>query len=366
MREQEESAAQTKQTAEDRLVMKELQVTKERPQRSEELQAAKKGLMQSDAEMRQLEETHLVSEARAVPRTVPKTPPMASPVKARNPTVREAFDELMSVLPKDLKTDEVEILRARVGEAVSIGFVLNNSMKRELTHTDPGDRFQKAVKILDSQMADEYEEENGLLDTEESRDRWVHDKDEEKADERWVLDEDHEEDRTSVEGPDMSSEEALEHFELHPDPDPSTPKMSAGPTDGAGSCVACYYPMIGVFDTKKQMERSIKTTQRPGEMTKPECQTFDNFDRAMGALQGKYPDLTLGDLNDFQMAKERTTPSTWAIQDGALRLGGLILVILIVGAVLPSGDQPSGLPIGNSMEAPEVPSSYQRWAQTYG
>ena len=57
--------------------------------------------------------------------------------------------------------------------------------------------------------------------------------------------------------------------------------------------------MIGVFDTTKRMEEAFKKTQRPGEMAKIEAQGLDNFDRAMGALQGRYPDLAMGDLNDF-------------------------------------------------------------------
>jgi hypothetical protein len=60
----------------------------------------------------------------------------------------------MSVLPRDLKTDEVVILKERIGEAVCLGFILEESMKQELTRTDPEDRFKKAIKILESQMAD--------------------------------------------------------------------------------------------------------------------------------------------------------------------------------------------------------------------
>ena len=86
----------------------------------------------------------------------------------------------------------------------------------------------------------------------------------------------------------------------------------------------------------------------------------------MGALQGKYPDLTMGDLNDFQMAEQRTTPSTWSIPDSALLLGGLILVVLIVGAVLHPGDKPSGLPIANSMKIPEGVSSERGWVHAEG
>ena len=97
-----------------------------------------------------------LAEARATPPVVPKTPPMASPMEARPPTPRETFNELMSVLPRDLKTDEVVILKERIAEAVCLGFILEESMKQELTRTDPEDRFKKAIKILESQMAEEY------------------------------------------------------------------------------------------------------------------------------------------------------------------------------------------------------------------
>jgi len=270
----------------------------------------------------------------------------------------------MSILPKDLKTDEVIILKERIDEAVCLGFILDDSMKQKLTHTDPENCFKKAIKILEGQMADEYGSETRLLDIEEPRDQWVHDEGEEKADERWVLDEDHEEERAPVEEQDMSSDKALEHFELAGNL--GTPKTNVGSTDGTGSCFACYYPMIGIFDTTKRMEEAFKKTQRPGEMAKIEAQGFDNFDRAMGALQGRYPDLTMGDLNDFQMAEQRTTHSTWSIPDSALLLGGLILVVLIVGAVLHPGDKPSGLPIANSMEIPEGVSSGKGWVHAEG
>jgi hypothetical protein len=126
--------------------------------------------------------------------------------------------------------------------------------------------------------------------------------------------------------------------------------------------------MIGVFDTKERMDEVFKRSQRPGEMVKIESQVFDNFDRAIGALQGRYPKLTMEDLNDFQMAEIKATPSTWAIPDGALLLGGLILVVLIVGAVFHPGDKPGGLPFVTFMKILKGTSSERGWlhAEGYG
>ena len=140
-----ELVAREKQAAEDDL-REELRVTKER-------------LRQFEEERRQLAEI-TKAEGMAKQQTdrdqVPRTPPMASPVEARAPRPRETFDELVSILPKDLKTDEVMILRERIDETMCLGFILENSTKQKLTNTDPEDRFKKVIKMLESQMADEY------------------------------------------------------------------------------------------------------------------------------------------------------------------------------------------------------------------
>ena len=155
-----------KQAAEDDL-REELRVSKERLRRSEEERRQSTEKQERDAEI-------IKAERRAKRQTdrdqVPRTPPMASPVEVRAPRPRETFDELVTILPKDLKTDEVMILRERVDEAMCLGFILEKPVKQKLSTIDPEDRFKKVIKMLESQIADEYEREIGLLDIEEPED----------------------------------------------------------------------------------------------------------------------------------------------------------------------------------------------------
>jgi hypothetical protein len=272
---------------------------------------------------------------------------MASPVEPRAKRPREIFDELVSILPKDLKTDEVTSLKERVDEAIYHGFILERPVKRKLSAIDPEDRFKEVIKVLEIKIADERERGTGLVDIEEPEDQWVHDEDEEKSDERWVSDEDTEEERTVVGEHPGRSGKALEFFETMRDL--STPRTDAGPTGKPGPCIASYYPIIGVFSTKEELDKALKKSQRPGEMAEIELQRFDNFDRAMGALQGRFPKHTVRALNDYQMGE--TKAATWraAIPDVAFLLGGLLLVVVIAGAVLQPGDKSGGIPVVTAM-----------------
>jgi len=168
----------------------------------------------------------------------------------------------------------------------------------------------------------------------------------------------------AVEEQTTRSGKALERFEIIRDL--STPRTDVESTDKTGSCIASYYPMIGVFDTKERMDKAFKRTQRPGETVKIESQVFDNVDRAVGALQGRHPKFVMEGLNNFQMAEMKTTPSTWAIPEGALLLGGLILVALMVGAVLHPTDKSGGGTIVFSMTVPKGTTSGKTWADAEG
>ena len=54
-----------------------------------------------------------------------------------------------------------------------------------------------------------------------------------------------------------------------------------------------YYPMIGVFKSEQTMDKAFERTKRPGEETEIESQRFHTPERAMGAIQGKYPDFVM-------------------------------------------------------------------------
>jgi hypothetical protein len=263
--------------------------------------------------------------------------------KAKRP--REIFDELVSMLPKDLKTDEVTSLKERVIEALLNGFTLDRSTKQRLSAIDPGDRYKEVMKVLDVKIVDDRERDTGPTDIEEPEEQWVHEEDEEKSDERWVSDGD-----TVVGEHPGRSGEALECFEIIRNQ--SSPETHAGPTGESEPYIASYYPIIGVFSAKEELDNALKKSQRPGEMAKIELQRFDNFDRAMGALQGKFPNHTMRALNDYQMGETKAETWTASIPEVAFLLEGLLLVVVVAGAVLQPGDKSGGLPGVDAVKLP--------------
>ena len=58
--------------------------------------------------------------------------------------------------------------------------------------------------------------------------------------------------------------------------DQSSPETNAGPTGESEPYIASYYPIIGVFSAKEELDKALKKSQRPGEMAKIELQRFDN------------------------------------------------------------------------------------------
>ena len=134
-------AAREKQTA-DGDPREELRAIKEKLRRSEEDRREFAEKQERDME---IAKTARRAKPQADQHQVPRTPPMASPVEPRAKRPREIFDELVSILPKDLKTDEVTSLKERVYEALYHGFTLERPMKQKLSAIDSGDRFKEVI-----------------------------------------------------------------------------------------------------------------------------------------------------------------------------------------------------------------------------
>jgi hypothetical protein len=86
------------------------------------------------------------------------------------------------------------------------------------------------------------------------------------------------------------------------------------------TCIALYYPMVGIFKTEESMMRAYEKTRRPGENIEIESQKFSTPERAVGAIQVRHPDFVWGRMNDFKMATIKGTSQEWYLRDGPMKL----------------------------------------------
>jgi len=95
------------------------------------------------------------------------------------------------------------------------------------------------------------------------------------------------------------------------------------------TCFAVYYPLIGVFNSKKKMNRAYERTKRPGEEIAVESQGFDTPETAVDAIKGKYPDFVITGMNEFQMARIKEAPRRWPLLEGLAAVWTVLMLALL-------------------------------------
>ena len=57
---------------------------------------------------------------------------------------------------------------------------------------------------------------------------------------------------------------------------------------------------------------------------------FDTPERAVGAIQGRYPDFVMNGMNDFTMAKIKDPPKRWFLKDGPMSVTAILVMALLM------------------------------------
>jgi hypothetical protein len=111
------------------------------------------------------------------------------------------------------------------------------------------------------------------------------------------------------------------------------------------TCIASYYPMVGIFKTEEMLKRAYEKTRRPGENIKIESQTFSTPERAVGTIQGRHPDFVQGRMNDFKMATIKGSSEEWYLRDGTMKLWLVLAMAFLIYFAQSTGTDANAMPV---------------------
>ena len=105
-----------------------------------------------------------------------------------------------------------------------------------------------------------------------------------------------------------------------------------------------FYPMVGMFETEEKLKEAHARISRPGETLKVESQSFSTTERAIGAIQARYPEFVQRELNDYKMATIKGTTRKWHLNDGLYMMWIVLAAALLIYGASRTGTSANAMP----------------------
>jgi hypothetical protein len=224
--------------------------------------------------------------------------------------------DILNILPQDLTKEQVDTLRESVKLAVMNGYIFDGAERKKLLKCEFAERYKEIIRTMEGNQTSSEVNERMLERLDPTQEQWV---------------------QSDFEGMEHYPEEDYDQHEGDESPPEAFAPLTRKGTENAGALchqgrshssfeeedeavIASFYPIIGIFKTKEDLDKACEKTSRPGENLKVESQSISTSERAVGAIQVRHPDFVRGRMNDFKMATIKGISQEWYLRDGPIKV----------------------------------------------